>query len=289
MHSPVWHAYDVTHDTADIWTEWEYYTDEFFDELGQSARERKRRKTKHSGDAQATVVLQDGDANGLMLRTPTDTDRKGPTDIPNVPIFDEVRQEKVALLKDWRERFKSILPEERTSTPKRLDVVAHGQSKGSKKRKVEDPSNVTDSTRVEASSTNTRLGSKVSAQSSRVLSLSKLRNEVVHGHNPMSPPGSHTEDTSAESSALRQSKNSKHSGGGQSTTFNNTKTGSITVPKAKAPTSISTALGKTVSQKRKTVSDEESPNTQSSESGVYHDRKRKDALSGVRKSKRLKS
>ena len=285
MHSPVWHAYNVTYDTAEVWTEWEYYTDEFFDELGQSNRERKRRKMQHLEDAPPAVVLQDGDINSLMLRMPVNIGRRGSTDVPGIPLFDEIRQEKVALLKDWRERFKSILPEERAPAPKRLDVAAYRQPNGSKKQKLEEPSNVADSMRVKALSTNMQLNPTVSADSSRALGSSKLRNKVTRGHKPISPLASHMEDLSAEDSESQQRKRLRHEGEGQFTPSDYTNSGPTTAPKPKTQASTSKTVGKIIGQKRKIVSDEEPPNDRVVE---IHDSKRKDALSGVRKSKRMK-
>ena len=288
MHSPVWHAYDVTYDTTEVWTEWEYCTDEFFDDLGQSTRERKRRKMKHLEEAPVPVALQDGEADGPTQWTPTDSDGKGPRDVPGVPVFDEIEQEKVALLKDWRERFKGILPEERTSATKGLGLIASGQLQGSEKRRPEDSSNVAGPARIETLSANTQTYTKVSARSSRTPGSSKLRNEIIRGRQPVSPPKSHTEDLSAENSTSQPRKRLKH-GGSQSTSFETkSNAGSITAPKRKAQASTSATFGKMIGQKRKTVSEEEPPNNQDAGCGVYQDRKRKDALPGVRKSKRLK-
>ena len=48
MHSPVW-DYHPSFDTADVWSDWEYYSDDYYDEESAAAgRRRSLREVKAS-------------------------------------------------------------------------------------------------------------------------------------------------------------------------------------------------------------------------------------------------
>lgn len=127
MHSPVWQDYDPTIETAEVWSDWDYYSDDFYDE------ESPRKRSKFS-DARNSVDEQGEEGSGLRrkrrkLRSTSNIPElylgdslyansgdhqavapivvwKSRTEPDNVPVVSEGQEEKVALLKDWRERFK---------------------------------------------------------------------------------------------------------------------------------------------------------------------------------------
>ncbi|SLM34799.1 hypothetical protein LPUS_03749 [Lasallia pustulata] len=128
MHSPVWreHASD---DTAEYWSDWAYYTDDYYDQgspkrqrqrvAGQGITEAKDKDSKgtHVGKRRRKL-LPIKDIPELSLGESLDSDtEKSVAAIPTViwrlkeahdpieyPIVTEGEGEKVALLKDWREK-----------------------------------------------------------------------------------------------------------------------------------------------------------------------------------------
>ncbi len=126
MHSPVWQDYDPALDTAEVWSDWEYYSDDYYDgdsprkrrkvddgkdrSTGQgdmgSALRRKRRKF-HSSNAIPELSLGDSvyPSHGNGESVAPVVVWKSKTEPDDVPVVSEGQEEKVALLKDWRERF----------------------------------------------------------------------------------------------------------------------------------------------------------------------------------------
>lgn len=130
MHSPVHPDYDPAFDTAEVWSDWEYYSDDYYDE--DSPRKRRkvdgadnevarksgvgsdlRRKRRKLASTSEIPELSLGDslhscldereslAPVIVWRSKTETN--------DIPVVSEGQEEKVALLKDWRERFKILL------------------------------------------------------------------------------------------------------------------------------------------------------------------------------------
>lgn len=127
MHSPVWQDYDPAFETAEAWSDWDYYSDDYYDE----DLPRKRRKVTDAGntvDEQGEVGLglrrkcrklhSTSEIPELYLGSSLYADLgdrqavapiivwKSKTEPNDVPVVSEGQEEKVALLKDWRERFK---------------------------------------------------------------------------------------------------------------------------------------------------------------------------------------
>lgn len=127
MHSPVWQDYDPTYETAEVWSDWDYYSDDYYDDESP----RKRRKVKDSGNAieeqgevgsglrrkcrklHLTNEIPELYLGGALYANPCDRQAvarivvwKSRMEHNDIPIISEGQLEKVALLKDWRERFK---------------------------------------------------------------------------------------------------------------------------------------------------------------------------------------
>ena len=127
MHSPVWQDYDPAIETAEVWSDWDYYSDDFYDEDSprkrskfsdagntvdeqgeEGSRLRRKRRKLHSTSKIPELYLGDslyansGDHQAVAPIVVW----KSKTEPNNVPVVSEGQEEKVALLKDWRERFK---------------------------------------------------------------------------------------------------------------------------------------------------------------------------------------
>ncbi|KAL8671892.1 MAG: hypothetical protein Q9168_003629 [Polycauliona sp. 1 TL-2023] len=132
MQSPVLINYDPTLDLdgdADDWDDWSSVEGDFFD---QETPKKKRRKLHHPAnqkDASSVGSTQPKAASieglpGLSLGTPAypsgdDSIRhrsvvmwKVKHNTPRLPILEPGRQEKVSILKDWKERFKPPPPKD---------------------------------------------------------------------------------------------------------------------------------------------------------------------------------
>lgn len=129
MHSPVWQEHPAD-DTAEYWSDWDYYSDDYYD---QGASKRKRQKVAGESTSEAKGENAEGPQVGkirrkfqsaedipeLSLGESLDSDMEDsvaakPTvlwrskeahDPVETPIVTEGEGEQVALLRDWRERF----------------------------------------------------------------------------------------------------------------------------------------------------------------------------------------
>lgn len=136
MHSPVWVNYDPAYEASDTWSDWEYYSDDYYD---NQTFKRKRRKigSQDNGMGMAsdttskTIVdptdqtpdstlneIHHGDNLGSVRQRPI-VMWKSRAESPQPPIFDEKDAENIAILKDWRERFKVPSPTEPKGTMQR--------------------------------------------------------------------------------------------------------------------------------------------------------------------------
>ncbi|KAL8961381.1 MAG: hypothetical protein Q9183_005315 [Haloplaca sp. 2 TL-2023] len=134
MHSPVLINYDPAIDFEDDITDWEYLTDEYYDEEPS----RKRRKLEGSG-AEPTGSMGKikrkaepseriprlslgesltSDEKIAPLLRPT-VKWKNARDSPGVPTVKPEQDEKVSLLRDWQERFKPAPLQSRDSVNQR--------------------------------------------------------------------------------------------------------------------------------------------------------------------------
>ncbi|KAL8717678.1 MAG: hypothetical protein Q9225_005103 [Loekoesia sp. 1 TL-2023] len=135
MHSPVLINYDPVLETNDPWSDWEYYSDDFYD---SDEPKPKRRKTDKTGNGQVGVPTKPkrrklgspGIIPELSLGDPLSSDEDAdlysrPTVIwksrghsPKLPVQKAGQEEKVSILKDWKDRFKPPLPSKITSNQK---------------------------------------------------------------------------------------------------------------------------------------------------------------------------
>ena len=127
MHSPVWQDYDPSFDTAEIWSDWEYYSDDYYDDDTPRKRQKINRAENGvdgSGDVGSGIprkrrqLCSTDDIPELSLGGPLQSELENPrnlapvivwrskTEADHVPVLSEGQDEKIALLKDWRERFK---------------------------------------------------------------------------------------------------------------------------------------------------------------------------------------
>lgn len=130
MHSPVYINYDPALETASLASDWEYYSDEYWD-----LNTPKKRKRREGGSENAEATESIGHTKKrrkktklheipeLSLREPSLAaptvvwrSKKEILETHEGPGVSEGQEEKVSLLKDWRERFKHST----TSTPKTL-------------------------------------------------------------------------------------------------------------------------------------------------------------------------
>ncbi|KAL9576643.1 MAG: hypothetical protein Q9212_006930 [Teloschistes hypoglaucus] len=122
MQSPVLVNWDPSIELEDGWTDWEYYSDDFWDE---ETPKRKRRKVVKDGSehGQATARKRRRMKTGesipeLSLGEPATSDDEKVVraeqpvvwkirgNSPKPPTVEAGMEEKVSILKDWRERFK---------------------------------------------------------------------------------------------------------------------------------------------------------------------------------------
>ncbi len=123
MQSPVWLSYDPSYGTASVPSDWEYYSDDYWDEqsttkgkrkgdamkktaargdsTGHSA-ERKRRKLKLTEDV-PEISLGESIVAAPTVVWKSKNDLLQPFE---GPVVSEGQGERISLLKDWRERFK---------------------------------------------------------------------------------------------------------------------------------------------------------------------------------------
>lgn len=127
MHSPVWVNYDPAYEADDTWSDWEYYSDDYYD---NQTIKRKRRKVgnqdyspRSASDTTSKSIVEptdqtpdltpnetyNGDNLGSVRQRPI-VMWKSRAKSPQLPMFDEKDAENIAILKDWRERFKVPLP-----------------------------------------------------------------------------------------------------------------------------------------------------------------------------------
>ena len=148
MHSPVYQDYDPAFDTVEVWSDWEYYSDDYYDE--DSPRKRKfggaesevaqtssvgsdlRRKRRKLATTNEIPEISLGDPLHSSLN-----DRhslapiivwRSKTEINDIPVVSEGQGEKISLLKDWRERFK-IPPQTSPNVSESNGVVRQGSQK----------------------------------------------------------------------------------------------------------------------------------------------------------------
>ncbi|KAL8704838.1 MAG: hypothetical protein Q9201_002033 [Fulgogasparrea decipioides] len=135
MQSPVLINYDPAIELEESWTDWEYYSDDFFD---IEEPRRKRRKVDKTGNELDASTMKNNQQNlksteklpGLSLgeaASPDEEDTfrsqatvvwKARGDSPKPPTVEAGQEEKVSILKDWKERFKPRLTQDITqATP----------------------------------------------------------------------------------------------------------------------------------------------------------------------------
>ncbi|KAL8651029.1 MAG: hypothetical protein Q9210_003481 [Variospora velana] len=132
MHSPVLVNYDPALESAEVWTDWDDYSDDFFDSesprperrkintMGNAqaaAAKPKRRKRKSSGNFLEFSLGEPASSNDERLhpRPQPTVVWKSRGDSPKLPIIRQGQEEKVSILKDWRSRIK---PSPRSSDTK---------------------------------------------------------------------------------------------------------------------------------------------------------------------------
>ncbi|KAI4116670.1 MAG: hypothetical protein LQ338_007672 [Usnochroma carphineum] len=136
MHSPVLVNYDAALDFDDGWTDWEYYSDDFFD---YESPKPKRRKIDNVGNGakeapdvkKRRMSTSMSNLPGLSLGEPAfSAEETHPRSLstvvwkvrgssPKLPILEDGQEAKVSILKDWRERFKlgSRTPNMKSTSP----------------------------------------------------------------------------------------------------------------------------------------------------------------------------
>ena len=207
MHSPVWQTYDPTYDTTEYLSDWEYESDEYYDQefpkerrvkvdetdkrrpdmkrklTGPDPRKRKRRKLDSMDDIPDLSLGEDFDTetSSSLVSTPLVVWKKREAS-PALPVVVDGQGEKVALLKDWREKFKdtTVNPRKASSTksssrtlPKQKGVAVVIERRPSES---EVPKKINSSTKL--SSTRIPPTTKVSIKSKTKVSFAPLAKEV---------------------------------------------------------------------------------------------------------------
>lgn len=149
MHSPVWVDYNATIEVGEDISDWEYYSDDYYDHVqglrGTSSKETTGTKRKSSGRPHNRTKRRRLDPPEaipkLSLGEPMNEDSSEPRRSSTVvcwktpktfksleyPILADDQGEAVALLKDWRERFKIILKQGQIAEDEEYDTpVARG-------------------------------------------------------------------------------------------------------------------------------------------------------------------
>ncbi|KAL8721220.1 MAG: hypothetical protein Q9181_007755 [Wetmoreana brouardii] len=123
MQSPVLINYDPAIELEEGWTDWEYYSDDFFDfeesrrkrrKMDKTGNELEASTTKHNQQKlKSTEKLPELSLGEAALPDEEDSFRSQATvvwkargDSPKPPTVEAGQEEKVSILKDWRERFK---------------------------------------------------------------------------------------------------------------------------------------------------------------------------------------
>ena len=127
MHSPVFINYDPALETNDLWTDWEDYSDDFYDSDEPKAKRRKVEKPDDGQKVASTRIKRRKlkslrDLPDLSLGEPLspgedDHRRAQPTVLwksrgysPRLPVVRGGEEEKVSILTDWKDRLKPPLP-----------------------------------------------------------------------------------------------------------------------------------------------------------------------------------
>ena len=122
MQSPVWVNYDPSYETTSIPSDWEYYSDDYWDAESTKKRKRKSNATEITaagggsighGTERKRIKLVRTVVPGISLGEPAVAAPtviwKSKNDVlqpSEGPIVSEGQGERVSLLKDWRVRFK---------------------------------------------------------------------------------------------------------------------------------------------------------------------------------------
>ncbi|MCJ1226628.1 hypothetical protein MMC12_003281 [Toensbergia leucococca] len=142
MYSPVWQDNDPAYDVTEYWSDWEYYSDDYYDQLSPKKR---RRNAEAVGDTTGTPGTRANvtgstqtrkrrkfksmdEISELSLGESVDSEMDGPAPARHVvvwrsksptnktPVVMDGQGEKVALLKDWKDMLKAI-PKQTQSGP----------------------------------------------------------------------------------------------------------------------------------------------------------------------------
>ncbi|KAL8756455.1 MAG: hypothetical protein Q9184_004499 [Pyrenodesmia sp. 2 TL-2023] len=131
MHSPVLVNYDPAFESNDIMTDWDCYSDDYFDFESPKPKRRKLEERLHSKCKRKTPKSLKS-LPELSLGDPASSDEetdararstviwKTSGDSRTLPVVKDGEEEKVSILKDWRERFKPS-PRNPDVTPERSE------------------------------------------------------------------------------------------------------------------------------------------------------------------------
>ena len=133
MHSPVWISYDPDFEIADYTSDWENSVDEYFDEGKAGGNKRKGSQKKGNQEHQKKrrkKLAPTHDIPELSLATTVRepvvwTTSRERLRSPELSTWKEGKVTKVALLEDWRDRFKIS---SKASTPKLASEGTEGIS-----------------------------------------------------------------------------------------------------------------------------------------------------------------
>ncbi|MCJ1474021.1 hypothetical protein MMC13_002679 [Lambiella insularis] len=275
MHSPVWIDYDPTIEVGEDFSDWEYYSDDYYDciqdpratsgietigkkrkSLGQSHKRKKRRRLDSSEAIPGFSLSESLDEDSIEPSSSTAVVRwKTPDTFTErvLPIIADDQGEKVALLKDWRERFKTVtrngLSAERGGTVMENGMVMQ------ERRNQANKSNKAQKSSPRAEARKSPLGANdVVNDRSTEYAVPVMKGGVVvieQGIHPSPPDQTQLASNGAESSGSSVQPDKKHVLGAHTTEAAATKG-------SQSDTCSTSKVPKAASRKRKAVDTEES-------------------------------
>ncbi|KAI9812788.1 MAG: hypothetical protein M1827_004545 [Pycnora praestabilis] len=113
VHSPVWNDHDPSYNLIEYWSDWDYYSDDYYDEdqprristsAGSSNDNFISVKKRRTAASEGGTNTANTDLESVDLGSPLVVWRTGPS-LCQRPKFESGNGQSVALLKDWRDRF----------------------------------------------------------------------------------------------------------------------------------------------------------------------------------------
>ncbi len=211
MHSPVLRDYDPTEDLTEFWSDWDYYSDDYYDEEpankaektnsveGQSSSlgmkrkasskntgRQKRRRKGSTTDVSEIIGLDDSaDRAGRTTSATPIVVWRSNENIKVEPVIYQSGGERVSLLKNWRETFDPHPPNEELDVKPAIRAQRYFSDEASTTRRTVDENELT----TQVSWTDTGATDHLPSTMSERLEC-KLRTTKATGPGRQTPEGS---------------------------------------------------------------------------------------------------